>query len=148
MAAFFLNSKEDLMNQKFTDKEIFIAALWSVVIFTGLCLIYRFFLMQYISLPECLIYKYFHAYCPGCGGTRAFHAILCGKLLSSIYYNSAVLYAVIIVLYYLLSHILFYGRIIKEKWVMKYRSIYVCIGVALLVLNCVFKNFEITVMPG
>lgn len=51
------------------------------------------------SLP-CGIHEIFHIYCPGCGGTRALFELLHGRILSSLYYNPAILLGAILILYY------------------------------------------------
>jgi len=37
--------------------------------------------------PPCLLYKATHLYCPGCGATRAMHALLHGRLIEAAGYN-------------------------------------------------------------
>ncbi len=59
-------------------------------------------LQRYGILPSlpCVFHELFHIYCPGCGGTRAFFELLHGNIISSLYYNPAVLLGMILILYY------------------------------------------------
>ncbi|MDO5155002.1 MAG: DUF2752 domain-containing protein [Eubacteriales bacterium] len=51
------------------------------------------------SLP-CGMLMLFHIYCPGCGGTRAFFALLHGHIIKSLFYNPAVVLGCIVIAYY------------------------------------------------
>ena len=46
----------------------------------------------YLPIFECVTYKFFHLYCPLCGGTRAIFALLEFDLISAIKYNSFLFY--------------------------------------------------------
>ena len=60
----------------------------------------------------CVMHNYFHLYCPGCGGTRAFDAFLRGEILVSVSYNPFfLLLAGMVGYYYLLA---FYTFVIKK----------------------------------
>ena len=37
--------------------------------------------------PQCVTYRYFHLYCPGCGGQRAVHQLLNFDVLQAFKYN-------------------------------------------------------------
>ncbi len=37
--------------------------------------------------PQCGLYRHFGIYCPGCGATRAFHALLHGDILRALQMN-------------------------------------------------------------
>lgn len=81
-------------------------------------------------------------YCPACGGTRAFSAILHGRLLQAVCLNAAVPYAV-------LMYVLFMGSQAAErlsrgriKIGLKYKNVYVYIGIAVMLLQWAVKNIN------
>lgn len=43
---------------------------------------------QYSFYPQCPIYRYLHLQCPGCGGTRAFAALLHGHVAEALRLNA------------------------------------------------------------
>lgn len=43
---------------------------------------------QYSFYPQCPIYRYLHLQCPGCGGTRAFAALLHGHIAEALRLNA------------------------------------------------------------
>ncbi len=57
-------------------------------------------ILSYYGLAKCLTVKYFHMYCPGCGGTRALSALLRLDFLSMLKYNPILPMAIIVYLYY------------------------------------------------
>lgn len=82
-------------------------------------------------------------YCPACGGTRAFNAILHGHLFQALCFNAAVPYAV-------LMYVLFMGSQTAERLMrgkikigLKYKNIYVYIGIAIMLLQWAVKNINI-----
>lgn len=99
---------------------------------------------HFFSLP-CLFYKITGLYCPGCGGTRSVHALMDGHLISSIKYNPIVLYGVFIYLWYMISNTIEYVSKHKIKIGMKYHDIYLWIGLAILILFCLIRNFILLV---
>lgn len=99
---------------------------------------------QFFLLP-CLFYKITGLYCPGCGGTRSVQALLNGHLVSSIRYNPIVLYGVFIYLWYMISNTIEHVSMHKIKIGMKYRDIYLWVGLAILILFCFIRNFLLLV---
>lgn len=51
------------------------------------------------ALP-CVFLQVTHLYCPGCGGTRAFMALLHGHLVQSLRFNPAILLGLAVICYY------------------------------------------------
>lgn len=47
-------------------------------------------------LPPCIFYKLTGIYCPGCGNTRALHALLHGELLRSLHNNLLLIPAILL----------------------------------------------------
>lgn len=92
-----------------------------------------------LPLQGCLWDKWFHVYCPGCGGTRALAALLKGKIILSVWYHPAVIYGAALYVIYMGSHALAFlsgGRIRG----LAFRSWYLYAAIALLGLNCILKN--------
>jgi Protein of unknown function (DUF2752) len=50
-------------------------------------LLLRFPPDRYNFYPRCPIYLYFHLQCPGCGATRAFAALLRGRIAEALHLN-------------------------------------------------------------
>lgn len=48
-----------------------------------------------LLFTECYIRTHFGIYCPGCGGTRAFLAIIHGQIIKSLQYNPIILILII-----------------------------------------------------
>lgn len=71
----------------------------------GIAVLITFFLMilqrlDVIPNMPCAVHDLLHVYCPGCGGTRAIFALLQGQILTSLYYNPAIVLGVLLALYY------------------------------------------------
>ncbi|MCR5789083.1 MAG: DUF2752 domain-containing protein [Lachnospiraceae bacterium] len=73
-------------------------------------------------------------YCPGCGGIRAFEALISGHPFLSFFYHPAVLYYLLLFLTFLLS-VLFRPKKPK-KWFLPG----VFIGIALIFVQWILKN--------
>ena len=53
-----------------------------------------------LSLMPCILHDIVHIYCPGCGGTRAFQALLDFNFIHSFLANPLVIFILIIFLYF------------------------------------------------
>jgi hypothetical protein len=62
-----------------------LVALFVVAIFAVL---FIFDPAQHAFYPGCTLYKLTGLYCPGCGGLRATHQLLHGRLLAAFHFNS------------------------------------------------------------
>lgn len=112
---------------------------YAILLTTILLVIIYPIIKNNIGIPKCWILENLKIYCPGCGCTRAFEALCQGKILESIYYNSAVIYTVTITTAYVISHTI--SRITKkEKIKMQYSNVYLYSGIILLMINCIIKN--------
>lgn len=57
-------------------------------------------ILSFYNLSECATVKYFHLYCPGCGGTRALFALLRLDFIEMIRYNLNLPLAIFTYMYY------------------------------------------------
>ena len=130
-----------MKKEKTIDDYIYIAIILTICTLVILYIIY-----VKIGKPDifkCKIYENLGIYCPGCGCTRAFVSLMNGNLIESFKYNPTVLYTVITTIIYLASRTI--GKITKNensKYIMKYRSVYIYIGMTILIVTCILKNIE------
>jgi hypothetical protein len=110
-----------------------IGALYALIRFG-----FRINLIQ--KLPRCAFHTATGYYCPGCGGSRAVVLLFRGKLMRSLYYHPFVLYSAVIGGWFMISQSI--ERLTRGRWQigMHYRNIYLWIGLALILLNCIIKN--------
>jgi len=54
-------------------------------------------------MPPCILHHFTGFYCPGCGGTRAFVALIHGQFLKSFYYHPLVFYVAVCLTWYALK---------------------------------------------
>ena len=102
-------------------------------------ILYKMYFYKFITISECLFYSKYGIFCPGCGCTRAFIALLQGNLIQSFLYNPTVLYATIMTAVYIITQTI--ARITKKKvWALTYKPIYLYIGITILLITCLIKN--------
>lgn len=56
-----------------------------------------------VFLPKCMFHEVTGFYCPGCGNTRALHALLHGHIIQSLHYNLLLIPTLLTVLVLLLN---------------------------------------------
>lgn len=113
------------------------------VIITVLVLIMFYIIYLLIGKPpifNCWIYENFGIYCPGCGCTRALINLFQGNIIKSLYYNPTVLYAVIVLIIYLVGNTI--AKVLKKdsKYILKYTPILIYVGIFILIGTCIVKN--------
>lgn len=113
------------------------------VIITVLVLIMFYIIYVLIGKPpifNCWIYENFGIYCPGCGCTRALINLVQGNIIKSLYYNPTVLYAVIVLIIYLVGNTI--AKVLKKdsKYILKYTPILIYVGIFILIGTCIVKN--------
>lgn len=97
-----------------------------------------------LKMP-CLFHELFHLYCPGCGGTRAFMALLNGRVINAVIYNPFFCYIVGIYLWYLVSEGLWIAGMIRKKGQEQIRGFQfhismVWIGLGIFLGYCLIRN--------
>lgn len=121
------------------DDILYPAVLCAAAVLAAAVLVYvRWF--SHIPLPTCWIYEELHLYCPGCGCTRAFEALLRGDILRSLRYNAAVCYFAAGVTVYLLTQKVQRLSRGKLRCGLHYRNIYLHLGFGLLLGNALVWN--------
>lgn len=115
-----------------------------ITVLIPIVIIVLFILQNYIfamidQLPTCIFYSFFHLYCPACGNTRSFHALLHGNLITSLRYNIVPLLLVVLsFLCYIELATYSFG---KYKRLLPRKLSFYMIGFALLLLYLVVRNF-------
>lgn len=92
----------------------------------------------------CLFHLLTGLYCPGCGGTRAFRALLAGNLLLSIRYHPLVAYMAVV----LTTELVSFGvsRAAKNpRYYLGHEKFLVYTGAAIALANWVYKNYMLVV---
>lgn len=92
--------------------------------------------------PGCPIHRWTGVYCPGCGGTRAFEALLHGQFLKSLRFHPLVVPAVLFTVVYLILLLLWKfgkGRTPKPH----FRRIYLVIVIALILYHVIAANIRV-----
>lgn len=125
------------------QKKIFLASLALAAALMGLL---AFIAAARITLPPCLFFRLTGLYCPGCGGTRAWIALLHGHPLRSLVYHPVVLYGTAVYGIYLLRNLLalFFGKDHRKDHPllrgMAFRDLYLYVAVGIILVNWITKN--------
>lgn len=90
--------------------------------------------------PPCAFHLLTGWYCPGCGGTRAVRALLHGRLLLSLRLHPFVPYTFLLGTIFMVSQTIVRFSHGKIKTVMHFRMIYLWIGLAIILINCIVQN--------
>ncbi len=120
---------------------LFKVGIIGLLIMVVFILLDRYFPAQIsrIKLP-CMFNVMTGYYCPGCGGTRAFKALLSGNIIRSFIYNPTIIYAVGLYVWFMGSHVL--AKLTKGKvHGLKYHHIYLWMLFLILVLNFLVRNY-------
>lgn len=86
----------------------------------------------------CTFHRLTGYYCPGCGGTRAFRALLQGRIRESLYYHPLILYMAVVFALCVVSWLLYRVRGRGKVIVIRMWMIY--LGVGITALNFLIKN--------
>lgn len=92
------------------------------------------------KVPPCTFHVITGLYCPGCGGTRATFALFRGQVLRSLKLNPFVLYSWIVGGWFMISQTIQRLSFNRIRVGMRFRTIYLWIGLAVGLINCIIKN--------
>jgi hypothetical protein len=126
------------------DRKIFWLGLFIAVICAIGWLIYPHF-AEVLGIDGCRFKEATGLYCPGCGGTRSARALLSGHIIKSVIYHPFVPYCIFLWILYEGSHLLEMLHVPRIKG-MKFRDIYAYIGVYILLINFLLKNFLLFIL--
>ena len=128
---------------------------FSFYIIGWVCLILAFVLglawkngyFLWIFPPDgCTLHNLTGYYCPGCGGTRAIHALLHGHIMRSFFYHPIVVYTAVFFGWFMLSQTIEKASRGRFAIGMHYRDIYLWIALAIVLLNWLVKNLVLAVL--
>ncbi len=128
------NKTSTLENQIFKLGIIFL-----IVVISFLIILVKFILPNF-EVPTCMWNKLLGVYCPGCGGTRAFIALMKGKILLSLWYHPFVIYSVVVYGAFMISH--GFAKITKYRYIkgIPFYPWYLYLGLFIIALNVIIKN--------
>ena len=92
----------------------------------------------------CLFREITGMYCPGCGGTRALKALMCGDLISSMFYHPLIVFCVVSGII-LVGSRLIYIKTKNPKFRLYLDNRYVYMGIGILVINFLIKNYYLLI---
>lgn len=96
---------------------------------------------EFLRFPyPCMINLITGYYCPGCGGTRAMHALFSGHIIKSFLYHPLVPYVAVLCGWFMISQTIERLTKGKVKIAMHFREIYLWLALVIIVLNCLIKN--------
>lgn len=123
------------------EKVLYYILLGFLLLFAAGAIILRAAGIRLIRImPGCPFHAITGLYCPGCGGTHAVDALLSLHFLQSFLYHPLVPYAAATGGWYFLSHTAEYLSKGRYPVGMRYRDIYLYIGLAILIINWVVRN--------
>lgn len=106
-------------------------------IMAAIFLLYNYLPFRHIP---CMLLYTTGIYCPGCGGTRAVFALLHGHILQSLYYHPFVPYCAALYTWFMISHTLEYLTKGRLSIGLKFRPIYLYIGLGIILANWGLRN--------
>lgn len=96
-----------------------------------------------LFISECYIRTKFGIYCPGCGGTRAFTALLHGDIIKSLKYNPITLFFFIDLILMLLIDL--YKKKFKKYKIAKFRLWINIVFLAYIIVYFLYRNFMLLI---
>ena len=88
---------------------------------------------------NCFVFRHFHIFCPGCGGTRAYVQLIHGKILQSFLYNPVVITGLVSYLFFMGNTTL---RLITKKFGFKGFPVTAVVfaNLGVMILQCIIRN--------
>ena len=133
--------KKNIKNYE-KQKKIFYYIIVLVFLLLCFCFVYRtqkWQMTQWVS-HKCLFPILFEMYCPGCGGTRALHALMKGNILESLYYHPFVVYVAGIIFYYFFMGIYTFWWKRDGKIYYRYSNWILYMAVVIILVYAIVRN--------
>lgn len=111
------------------------------IIFLGVATKYILGLSLENLLPECLLWKRYGWYCPGCGGTRAVIQLMHGRVWESFLMHPVVPYVAVIFALFMVTSTCHYVFGYHRRFLL--RPIYFYITIGIILSQWVIKNILI-----
>lgn len=119
------------------EKQLYVAGLIALFFLVLMGPVWYLYVLPKYDIP-CIFYTLTGFYCPGCGGTRAFSAMVHGHFVRSFYLHPLVIYASVLYIVYMMSHTL---SIFNPKLKgMKLKDAYLYIAIGIVFVNLIIKN--------
>ena len=129
------------------EDQMFVAGIWVPLVM--FFVFWGFELLPDRAREVFLVFCVFHSvtgfYCPGCGGTRAVAVLLEGNVFASVCYHPIVAYAAGFYVWFMASHAAERLSGCRLKVGLLFRSWYLYVALAIVVLNFFVKNFALLV---
>lgn len=134
-----------MLQNKVLEYNLYLAGLvFAAVSLTGIALV-AFAPFDILSLmPACTFKKITGLYCPGCGGTRAVEAFVTGHFIKSFMYHPFVPYCGVLYIIFMVRGTLAFFLKGKYRY-MKFRDGYIFAGIAILLVQFLFKDVMLIV---
>lgn len=138
------------ITQKYTVDDILFILGWLLFLpFVALVIFYNIGWIHPTEwLPPCLFHFVTKLPCPGCGGTRAFTAVLHGDLIHSFLYHPVVPYCFLLYVIFMVTQTM--ERVFRKKTNLRFHGLsfrleYVYVAVILILVQWIIKVIAVIV---
>lgn len=123
------------------EDQLYIVGLCLLLAAPLILLAYRYLRVRlpFLMMP-CLLRTFTGYYCPGCGGTRAMHALLHLQLWRSFCYHPLVPYGAAVYLWFMISHTIEKLSRHRLRVGMKWNPMWLWTALIILVINVLVKD--------